>query len=402
MYKKFKSLTPLSGFYIVFYGSVMNEHKGIYGISHLMEHLVCKGIFPLLEDFERDSISWNAYTSDNMIVFYMTGLNRHVNKWKKAFYERIQDFNITEEVFQNEKKIVIEEYKDSFNNQGDAHILNLMRKLYNHYEAIGLLEDLENLTLKDCQDYFELQYRKPTMIVEVSQGEDLENDTFFNSIIYDTRDYKDKILEFNPNSNFIYEKGNTYNDKSSIINLSGIINDDFPKVDFICRMLGGGLKSPLYNEIREKYGLVYFFHCYMVDITHNSSVVVLSTETSNENIDKVQELISQVLFNPKQYMTLERFNITKEYYINRKEKEDILLYTNATKLYIPEQFVMDNILENLTYEDIMEVYYKYFDFSKFYISVDKKEFKKTLPPLPPPPPPRLIKEGKKPPTVPKK
>ena len=39
-YKKVKSPTPLSGFYIAYYGSTMNEHKGIYGISHLMEHLV--------------------------------------------------------------------------------------------------------------------------------------------------------------------------------------------------------------------------------------------------------------------------------------------------------------------------------------------------------------------------
>ena len=376
MYKKFKSLTPLSGFYIVHYGSVMNEHKGIYGISHLMEHLVCKGIFPLLEDFERDGVSWNAYTSENMIVFYMTGLDRHINKWKKIFYERIQEFNITEEVFQNEKKIVIEEYKDSFNSQGDAHFLNLLRKLYGQYEAIGLLEDLESISLKNCQDYFELQFRKPTMIVEISQGIDPITDAFFESIEYDKRDYIDKKLDFNINPDFIYQEGNSYKDKSSIINLSEVVRDDFPKVNFLCRMLGGGLKSPFYEELREKHGLVYFFGCYQMDITLNSSIIVLQTETSNENVQKVQDIISEVLSNPEKYLTQERYNVTKEFYINKFEKENILLFGNAVKLYYPSYLLLDNILEELTYDEILRIFKKYFNFSKFYKSIDKEEFQK--------------------------
>jgi len=374
MYKKIKSLVPLSGFFIVYHGSVMNEKKGIYGISHLMEHLLCKGIFPLLEDFESDGIHWNAYTSDTMVVFHMTGLNRNVNKWKKIFYEKIQNFDISEDIFQNEKKIVIEEYKDAFNSQGECHSLNLFRKLYNYYEPIGLLEDLQALTLRDCKDYFELQYRKPNMIVEISNSEDTDTDEFFKSLEYDNRDYAENELVFDPKEDFIHEKGNEYNDKSSIINLSEVISDDFPKVDFICRMLGGGLKSPLYDEIREKNGLVYFFHCYQSKITFSTSVVVLQTETSNENVEKVQNIIANILANPKKYMTQERFQITKEYYINNTEMEDVLLYCNARKTYTPSKFLIESILKDITYEEILRVYDKYFDFSKFYKSVDKNEF----------------------------
>jgi predicted Zn-dependent peptidase len=35
---------------------------GWYGISHIMEHLVCKALDHLQEDFDRDGIDWNAYT----------------------------------------------------------------------------------------------------------------------------------------------------------------------------------------------------------------------------------------------------------------------------------------------------------------------------------------------------
>jgi len=375
MYKKIKSPTPMSGFYVAYYGSTMNERKGIYGISHLMEHLVCKGIDSLMEDFERDAVNWNAYTSDKEIVFYMTGMDKKIKKWKQKFYEHILSFDhVTEEVFQNEKKIVIEEYKDSFNKQSESHMQNLFRKLYGYYEAIGLLEDLESLTLQDCKDFFELQYRKPTMIIDISKSTDTKMEEFFSNVEYDKRTYSENRIEQNVNENFLYEKGNKYKDKSSIINLSPVIYADFPYITFINRMLGAGLKSPIYREIREKNGLVYYFHCYQREITNNSVVTILQTETSNKNVNKVQGLLKEILGNPDKYLTKERFDIIKEYYINKYEKENIMLHNNGYKFIEQEHFSLEKILPTLIYEDVRRVYDKYFDFSKFYQSIDKKEF----------------------------
>ena len=45
-----KSQNDLSGFYIVYEGSTNLEKPGWYGLSHLMEHLLCKTFFHLLED----------------------------------------------------------------------------------------------------------------------------------------------------------------------------------------------------------------------------------------------------------------------------------------------------------------------------------------------------------------
>lgn len=373
-YKKIKSPTPMSGFYVAYYGSTMNEHKGIYGISHLMEHLVCKGIDNLMEDFERDAVNWNAYTSDKEIVFYMTGMDKKIKKWKQTFYDHIQKFDITQKQFDIEKSIVIEEYKDSFNKQSESHMQNLFRKLYDYYEAIGLLEDLESLTFQDCKDFFELQYRKPTMIVDISKSTDEKMEDYFSKVEFDTRMYKDKRIEFNINNNFLYEKGNKYKDKSSIINLSPIIHNDFAHVSFINRMLGGGLKSPFYKEVREKEGLVYYFHCYQREITNNSVVSILETATSNKNVKNVQHIVAKILNNPDTYLTKERFDITKEYYINKFEKENVMIHNNGYKFIEQEQFSLENILPTLTYEDIRKVYDKYFNFNDFYQSIDKKEF----------------------------
>ena len=64
----------LSGFYIVYNGVVVNENEGTYGISHLIEHLVCKNLDDeFTESLEKNGITWNAYTTPNNVVFYIKG-----------------------------------------------------------------------------------------------------------------------------------------------------------------------------------------------------------------------------------------------------------------------------------------------------------------------------------------
>lgn len=371
-YIKLKSKTELSGFFIVYYGSTLNEQPGIYGISHLLEHLVCKGIDHLMENLEKDGISWNAYTSDKEIVFYLTGLDEYVNKWKKPFYENILNFNITEEQFQNEKKIVLAEYEKSFNSQDESHSLNLYRKLFDNYGPIGLKQDLENLTLKDCQDYFQLQYTKPHKIIDVSKHKHIEDD-YFKGIEYSNVNPLNKKLKYVNNNDFIYEKGNEYKKEASILILSQIIDEDFPVIEFISKMLSGGLKSPLVYEVREKLGLVYSIGSYLHKITNKSAIFVISTETPVKNYNKVVETISSIMLNPQKYLTKERFDIVKQNFDIkfRKDKENQYINVNG----FIETNNLEKILSKLTYGKILEVFNKHLTWNNLYKSVDINEFK---------------------------
>ena len=170
-----KSQTNLSGLYVVYEGSTNLEKKGNFGISHLMEHLMCKTFFHMIQDFDRDGIQWNAYTSSNEIVFYMTGLDEKIDKHKNKYLDALQSFEITKEQFENERQIVLQEYEDTFNDQSQAHSLNLTRKLFNDYDPIGLKEDLEKLKFMDCLNFYELQYAKPTKIINVYKNKKIKN-----------------------------------------------------------------------------------------------------------------------------------------------------------------------------------------------------------------------------------
>jgi len=368
MITNLKSQTDLSGFYVVYEGSTNLEKKGWYGISHLMEHLMCKNFDHLQEDFDRDGIEWNAYTSSNEIVFYLTGLEDKVNKWKGEFMDLLGGFNVKKAEFENERNIVLEEYMDSFNEQTQCHVLNLSRKLFGDFDPIGLKEDLENLKFMDCLNFFELQYAKPTKIINVSK-KDYKNSTL---------DFADRTI-IKPisygNHNVPLELNNEWKDKTSIAILSPVINEDFAYIHFINAMLSLGLKSPLYQEIREKRGLVYYVHCYQSRM-NNQGLNSISTQTSNRNFNAVVDAVEGVIKNPKKFLTKDRFNLVKDYYTVRMKKDEILRYKSVNQWINPEGWSVYDILDKITLKKVLEVYDKYYQFDNFYISNDKKEFKK--------------------------
>ena len=366
-----KSQTDLSGFYVVYEGSTNLEKSGWYGISHLMEHLMCKNFDHLQEDFDRDGIEWNAYTSNNEIVFYLTGLDDKVNKWKGEFMNLLGDFNVTKEEFENERNIVLEEYMDSFNEQTQSHQLNLSRKLFGDYDPIGLKKDLQNLKFMDCLNYYELQYAKPSKIINISKNKKYNNQAI---------DFIDRQIVKNiqfGNHNVPLELGNEFKDKTSIVVLSPTIEEDFAYVHFINAMLSLGLKSPLYQEIREKRGLVYYVHCYQSRM-NQQGISTIATQTSNKNYNQVIDSVETIIKNPGKYLTKDRFNLVKDYYKVRQQKDEILRYKSVNQWINPEGWSVYDILDEVNIKKVREVYDKYFNFDNFYISSDKKEFKKYI------------------------
>lgn len=357
--------TDLSGFYVIYNGSTMNEKPGLYGCSHYWEHLKCKTFDDLQESFDQDGVSWNAYTSDTQIVFHYTGLEEYLAPYKDQIIDRMLTFDITEEQFENERKIILEEFGDAFNEQGKSHVANLYRTKLNNFGPIGRRIDIENVTFHEMCNYDKL-IGKPHDIIHVSKTSEYNRDINFSTNIFDNQ------LKWGDFSNEI-EKNNEYIGKASIANLSPVITSDFAHCHFINSMLGSGLKSPLYQEIRESRGLVYFVHCYIDRVTPNSGINTISTETSEENAEEVVSVIKEVLGNPTKYLTKERFELVKKGMIVQLKKNDINRHGNVGRWINPLEWQVEPILDTITLDQLMETYSKYYNFDKWYISNDQTE-----------------------------
>lgn len=361
-----KSTTPISTLAVVFKGSVANETEKNYGISHLMEHLQCKNLHPMYENLTKYNISHNAYTTDNCIVFYMTGLEKYLSKFRKEFLDRLFKFEITESVLENEIAIVLQEYLNYFSQQASSHYYNLFRKKYGFYSAIGSRKALENISLKDCKDYYELQYSKPHMLINISQG-----------VIFDeTIEFQENYKEIEP-----FVEKDSLNDieivadfakSTSIINYK-CINEDFKELNVLCDILGRGLESPLYAKIREEKGLVYYIQSDVSKISNNQGFLFISSELENKNVKEFQKTLKEVL---EEGITEERFEIVKHSLIARKERVEILNFTDYEKYIHPEDDLSEEFLSNLTFNRIKEVYDKHFN--NLNESIDKEEFKEVI------------------------
>ena len=90
MIKTIKNPLKMSGLFVCYgnAGAVM-ESKGMYGTSHLMEHMVCKTTDHMRSRFLENCICDNAFTGDEYVVFFMTGLTSRMKPLVKEYLRSI-------------------------------------------------------------------------------------------------------------------------------------------------------------------------------------------------------------------------------------------------------------------------------------------------------------------------
>ena len=276
----------------------------------------------------------------------------------------------------------------SFNSQGSAHYLNFQRKMFGYYGPIGIRSDIENFTLQDCKDYLDLYYKKPTRVINVSKFNDFETDAEFREKV----SYEPFEIRMNTNLHIITSDNETevpegmipleiitdYKNKVSILNTSPVITKDFAYASFLCEMLGSGLNSPLYKEVREKLGLVYSIDCFIDKFNSGSCIIGIMTDTSFKNIETVQNQIKYVLDNKEKFLTQDRFDIVKDSYLTKLEESEILNFTNVGKYMDEPEWRIESIINTITLEDVYNVCDKYLNWDVLYKSVDRTEFVNTL------------------------
>jgi predicted Zn-dependent peptidase len=155
-----------------------------------------------MDRFTNDCIDYNASTSQNYVVVYFRGLEDKLPPdFKKELVRALlNDYvNITEKEFENEKKIVMQELLDSYEDPNDGHYTNLIYNYFDVHDPTGIPADIEAFTYADMLQVAKEQYTKPLRIVEVGKDKtDFSNieylDTLPEPVTLKFRDRKQEIL----------------------------------------------------------------------------------------------------------------------------------------------------------------------------------------------------------------
>lgn len=374
--KNYKSnVKGMGSFYIIFENAVNVETNQYLGISHLIEHCMCEQIKKYESDFKIAGISFNACTEITKVKFYITGLDEGIKKFRKIFYDEIINYNITEDVFNREKSIVIQEYNDCISSPQGTFFENVYRKYFNTTLPGGDLTSLKKLTYEDFIKFKNYYFNYPTYICNTSTSK----------IKYKDNDY----ITIKKNYNLIDKTDDSYcgeklkliegnmSDSSSIIgyfNKFKFDENDLKKYayyEILTNYMGQGLTSPLYKELREDTGHVYSISCYVESLyeqTNASFNIIVNVDPNF--VEEIKEKLLKCINYYFNHLEEERFNSSV---IGIKNE---ILKTNYLKFCFTNSFnqKMINFIKdfNFNFEEFKNYAIQLITEKKNYILIDDK------------------------------
>ncbi|MFL1781338.1 Insulinase family protein [Candidatus Hepatincolaceae symbiont of Richtersius coronifer] len=247
------------------------ENKANNGICHFLEHMVFKGTkkrtsFEISENIESRGGYMNAWTSKEKTAWYAKVLKDDINLALDILFDILKNSTFPPEELAKEKGVIIEEIKMYLDSPQDL-AYNLYEKLcYNDnplaYPIIGNEENINRFTSQDFINHTKKYYQPSKMVLVISGN--FNEEEFFAELHKQNADWIDKPLNihlqvpiFSSKHEIIIKKD--IEQTALIYGLNGYSykDEDYFKASVANTILGVGMSSRLFVEIREKRGLAY-------------------------------------------------------------------------------------------------------------------------------------------------
>ena len=352
----------MGGLYVVYGNSSLSESIGYRGVSHLVEHLLCKSYASMEAELEANGITANAYTSDNEVVFFFTGLDESIERYQYRLLDLI-NYVPTIEEFETEREIVIQEYNNTISSKNFIYS-NIMRKYFDYYGPIGSIEDLEGLTYESLISFIEDRFRKPISIIRI--GDSISINDCVLLVEYGEGIVGNGLVSCDKPENVI--RSSVFPDSKLICDWQVVEGLTYQELDIINRMWSSGLGSPMYSIIREKHGLSYGLGHYISNLG-GMFINHLSIMCNPKSEDLVRILLEEMFRDWEEHLTESRFNDIIGSLKSSCKISELTEYDNIDR-FIGNDYISVEYLESISWEYIRGVISKYMktDWNKASIS----------------------------------
>lgn len=337
----------LGEFTIVFNGASGIETPGYRGISHLIEHCMCEDVKKIESTIQEYGLSWNAYTSNNEVAFFLTGLTKNISLVMNTFMKMILNYKIPNEVFEREKKVVLTEYNMAASEQFGAFSINFNRIYYNSFDPIGYKEDIKNITYDQFIEFKNKWFSNPSYII-ISTHKDDKNltldkinvdDLTFNNIKRFSRNYE--LSKYNNpievNSEFNSQR--VLNVSTEFFSYPIYNYDSFTYSIILKNLLTNGLTSILMKHIREQLGYVYSISSSIEHLTECKFLFTIFTAAEDDKIEIVLNKLKYILTHLDQFITRELYESNIIKIKSKIETSECIRYTSP----LDDAIVMNRI-----------------------------------------------------------
>ena len=299
-----------------------NEKKDECGIAHMLEHMAFKGtknrnaekIAREIEDVGGDI---NAYTSKEVTAYYLKVLKENAELGVDILSDIIKNSTFPKEEIERERGVIISEIGQSYDAPDDRVFENFTKTAYKNQPMgrpiLGTKETVSGFQKSNLKLFLNSNYIPENMVVSMSGN--LNKDKFFKIVEDKFSDIKNDNKPEKVNSEwtagFIAEDRDL-EQTQLVFGVEGLKNIDINRFSLraLSIILGGGMSSRLFQEIREKKGLCYSIFSF-TQMQNSSGVFGFYAGTSPKDVDYLLESSLTELKKIKNFISTEELNKAK-------------------------------------------------------------------------------------------
>ncbi len=276
-----------------------DEIENVNGVAHLLEHMAFKGTktrsaLQIAETIENVGGDINAYTSKEITAYYVKLIAEDLPLGIEILTDILQNSTFAEKELDRERGVILQEIGMYLDSPDEMIFDYWQEKAFPNQpigrSILGKTDIIKNISRSEVKNFMLSHYNPKKMVI--SAAGKINHDEFVESIIKNTSDLpkgeKDNRVKA------IYKAGEYREQKKleQIHLLLGFEGIDYHHSDYYSLMiysslLGGGMSSRLFQEIREKRGLVYGISSFSSSYTDTGMFGIYSGTGS----EQIQELL---------------------------------------------------------------------------------------------------------------
>lgn len=351
-----------------------NEDISINGISHFLEHMAFKGTKTrnaqqIAQDFEDIGGRINAYTSRERTVYYVKVLKKDARFATEFLADILQNSTFDQEELEKERGVILQEIAMTNDTPDDI--------IFDYYQEtafpnqnfgrsiLGLKENVKTFQSHNLQTYIDKQYNNSNIAIVASGN--IKGDEFIQYVQESFTSLATGQIEKSQEAQY---KGGEFKKEKKLeqVNLilgfkgSSYLSDNIYKTQILASILGGGMSSRLFQEVREKRGLAYTIYAFNQAYNDIGSFAIYSAtspdktseliKVTKDEINKITQNITDAELNRAKAQITSSILMSSESSNNRSQKigNDILSYNRIR----PYEEISDSI-NNIKKADVIKV-----------------------------------------------
>ena len=246
-----------------------DERPEINGVSHLLEHMAFKGTRrrtaqAIAEEIEAVGGHLNAYTSREHTAYYAKVLKDDLPLAVDIIADILQNATLDADELARERTVIIQEISQTLDTPDDVIFDHFQQTAYPDQPlgrpVMGSAELIRDMPRGEIVDYMRGHYSGSGMVLSAAGRIDHETVVRLGREAFG--DLPAGAAHSRVGASYVggdFREAKDLEQVHVVLGLAGVAyeDDDFYAVSVLSTLLGGGMSSRLFQEIREKRGLVY-------------------------------------------------------------------------------------------------------------------------------------------------